>query len=231
MNLTLDRLEEYVALTNANGTEQQRREEIEDLRRDFKSGKRTLENYRVMEDTQGRITASIRIHALWEGFAILTELVTRRGMPAAERDRAASLIYEAVEAARVSNVLEIATRIDTSAFFDAYGRALSQAGFAYLGDRVEYKSPVTELPDEQGTPIQWKSMDSAGFEMAVRLLREVSLGQPDADPEEDPARALKAFLDEPDLNGMPGARLAAARAARRAGRPPRRKDRSEGGER
>ncbi|MEW6686141.1 MAG: GNAT family N-acetyltransferase [Candidatus Edwardsbacteria bacterium] len=203
MKLTLDRLEAYVTLTKADKTEEERRKEIEELGHDFKSGKRNLEDYRVMEDTEGQIIASIRICILGEGFSVLTELVTRKGIPDTERDRATSLIFEAVERARTSNVLEIGTRIDISVFFDRYGLALSQAGFVFRGARIEYKSRVTELPEEQGTPIKWESMDTVGFEMATRLLWEVSQGQPDADPEEDPAQALKAFLDEPDLNGTP----------------------------
>jgi GNAT superfamily N-acetyltransferase len=203
LKLTLDRLQEYVALTKADKTEKERQKAIEELDRDFKSGKCDLEDCRVMKDSESQLMASIRLYPLGQGASILTQLVTRKGIPDEDRNRATSLIAEAVDRAQISGCRTIETRIDVLAFFDAYRLALINTGFVHKGDRIEFKYPVEKLPDDEGNPIQWQPMDRVGFEKAAHLLYEVSQGQPDADPNEDPVEALKRYLSEPGLTNTP----------------------------
>jgi len=94
------------------------------------------------------------------------------------------------------------SRVNDRFDFAGYGAALEAAGFRRHGRRVEYKTPVEELPDEDpASPLTWQTMQTFGFDAAARLLGEVGVGDPDWEPDDDPAAFLRDQLTPAELEG------------------------------
>ena len=51
-------------------------------------------------------------------------------------------------------------------------------GFRLLGERVEFKTDVAELPTEDGTPLTWRSLDAVGLEFAAAMMSRTAEGDP-----------------------------------------------------
>jgi hypothetical protein len=78
---------------------------------------------------------------------------------------------------------------------------LQQCGFEKKSQRLEFKKQVSQLPDDNGSPLTWKTAKelSWGPEKLGPLLKEIAQDDPDTDPNEDPIAFMQDFLEDPVL--------------------------------
>lgn len=88
---------------------------------------------------------------------------------------------------------ELHLRLDKHRFKDLLAE-LPVLGFQLKHERTEFHSPVADLPDDQGTPISWKPMES--LEEAAKALHAVAIGDPDYDPNEDALEGIKYYFGD-----------------------------------
>ena len=65
------------------------------------------------------------------------------------------LVPEVMERVRELNAQRMGLRITAPSA--AFRDALLAAGFRDLGDRIEFKTEVEALPDDEGTPLAWRN--------------------------------------------------------------------------
>lgn len=88
---------------------------------------------------------------------------------------------------------ELQLRIEKSRFEELITE-LPKLGFRLKHERQEYYSSVSELPDDTGSPISWRPMES--MEEAAKALHAVAVGDPDYDPQEDALEGIKYFFGD-----------------------------------
>jgi GNAT superfamily N-acetyltransferase len=122
--------------------------------------------------------------------------------PWGEDGEAAALVPEAVGRARALDLEAVSHRPQKVG--PKYRAALEVAGFRDLGERVEYKTPVAELPDDDGSPLAWQDLRKIGIDEAAAVLARAAEGDPTGDAEREDARAaLTELLADPLLTDGP----------------------------
>ena len=82
---------------------------------------------------------------------------------------------------------------------------LPTLGFTKKSNRVEYKAEISDLPNDEGSPIHWTSASQLGWEAneVASCLRSVSEGAPDSEPSDDPLVYIQDWLKDPVLTHGP----------------------------
>lgn len=149
---------------------------LEKLREDIATGElRPADVFAARAPGTDAIVGSIRLVEVGTGTAIVTEW--RGQAPAGEA--IFSLLTEATGRAAELGLDLLITRIDDTAMTPAYRSALTQAGFQSAGRRVEYKTPLAELPPETEGRLTWRTMAEAGSACVLELLEAASADTPD----------------------------------------------------
>jgi GNAT superfamily N-acetyltransferase len=100
----------------------------------------------------------------------------------------------------------VSTRPPVERVTPAYRAQLLALAFHDLGERVEFKTPVAELPTEGDSPLAWQTLDEFGLELAARTLSRASIGDPHGlAPDEDPRAVIEGYAQELDLASGPRA--------------------------
>jgi ribosomal-protein-alanine N-acetyltransferase len=105
------------------------------------------------------------------------------------------------------NINQVGTRPFLSLLDDGYKTALTQTGFHLLGGRVEFKTPVSELPPETVSEIEWRPVLSEDELPAVaKIFKDAVEGYAHAlDAVADPLGCIREALSETDLtNNLSG---------------------------
>jgi GNAT superfamily N-acetyltransferase len=199
MELSEEFLKSYVSLLATIEQDLNPAAELEAVRAEVISGQRLLAHTRIFTDGTEKVLASIRVHPLDKETWILTELKVRADLDLSCKVRATDLIPEAMSVAMSECTRKVETRISSTGLFKEYRDALVVAGFKYHGDRVEFKTAVSELPDDTGTPFTWKAMTTEDRNEVAQLLGSVGHGDPDWDEQDDPACLLEEYLSDPIL--------------------------------
>lgn len=143
-----------------------------------------------------RVEAVATLLPLGSGELQLLTLQTHDRRPVSAQD--AALISEALAQARAEGASAVLTRVPLARLSAPYRAALQGAGFAFSGERVEFKTPLDQLPGEAGTPLSWQPADTLAS--AAALLARCSQGDPDGiGPDADPQAALRGYLATPRL--------------------------------
>lgn len=82
-------------------------------------------------------------------------------------------------------------------------KKLSELNFRKVQERVEYRTPLENLPQETTGPIKWKpipSLEDSELENLVKVLALVATGDPNFNPLNDNLSELKADLADPTLS-------------------------------
>jgi GNAT superfamily N-acetyltransferase len=175
MRLTLADLD---ALFDFVGIAEERRPTV---REKFETGERSLENTRIAKNDAGAIVTKVSVMVHEDGVGRL--------YPQGEPD--ADLVAEAVARGRELGAEEFGGYIPPE-----HRDAFVAAGFHDFGERIEFKAPLDELPDEAGTPLQWR----VAGEDEARMLAAVAEGDPFGhDEREDPQRIMRAWRSDPML--------------------------------
>ncbi len=106
----------------------------------------------------------------------------------------AGLLAEAVALARARGWATLSTRVDPDAQPAAYRAALAEHGFAAVNTRVEYKTPVVDLPAEGESPFEWRPLDVVGEAAAAALIERAGPG-PEWEADDTGAAVLAHALD------------------------------------
>jgi GNAT superfamily N-acetyltransferase len=188
--LTDDRIEDYLSLTRADDVAAQAAR----VRSQVAAGKRDLADTRLLADESGAVVAAIRVFVLGLDDVHLN--------PTRVNDAcAAALVAEAMERVREIGATRVLARVHDSGPIAEYVSALQAAGFMADSQRVEFKTPVDDLPDESGSPLTWRTMADTGRAEAVRMLAEVVQGDPGWGTDDDPALFIERYLARPALTG------------------------------
>jgi len=195
-------LEAYLRLAAQGASEERRAERLARLREAVEKGERRLADMRVARGPAGDLRAALRLASVGGNALMLA------GPFLADADAdglAAELVAEAMVRGRELGARLIRSRPDEDKAGPLYRAALIEHGFVALGTRIEFKTPVAGLPLDEGTPLLWRDLDEVGEERAAQMLREVAVGDPHSDDEnEDPRTALAEWLDAPGLTSGAG---------------------------
>lgn len=175
-----------------------RPEALDRLRAAVERGDRVLANTRVARDESGELRAALHLAVAGPTTVILV------GPFLGEDEAAAALLPEALERAGELGATIVRTRPRAAQLGPLYRAALLANGFKEQGQRVEFKTPVDQLPLDDGTPLSWRGLDEAGRDVAAEMLARVAVGDPHSDPEnEDPHEAIADWLGAPALTHGP----------------------------
>ena len=163
------------------------------LRRAVAEARLRLANVFVTFDPTGeRVSGSVRVCVFGKDFVVLTEW--RGDEDAGTYEALSELLAEATARAAEIEALKMGTRVSLEGMTDAYRRALRDAGFVFQGRRVEYRTPVSELPDEGSSRLTWKTMADVGEQPVLDLIRRASADTPDGMDVEAGVSAIEDVL-------------------------------------
>lgn len=131
-------------------------------------------------------------------------------------EASAELLDEVMALAEARGWSKLSTRVSADGLPPAYRDALATHGFAAVNTRVEYKTPVADLPPEGESPFDWRALDVVGHAAAAELIDRAGPGpewEADDTGEAVLAHALgrRGMYAEPDcvqigfLDGEPAA--------------------------
>ncbi len=203
MELTAERLKDYVVLIQHGQPEEKQVQTLKKIQSRVEKHLRRLADSRFIDDPPGQMLAAIRLIPLGEGFSVLSELTIRPDATDTQKEMATGLIPEVMDRARQIFARQVFTRIRKENHFPEYGKVLQKTLFRRIGERIEYMKPVRNLPFETGTVLKWKNIRETGQDLAVKLFGEVGRGAPDWDADDDPVQLLRTYFSEPGLTSGP----------------------------
>ncbi len=163
------------------------------FRERLEKGERDLADIRVSPG----VSAAVRVAAIGPRSAEVLG-------PFGEDVAAAGLVAEAMKRARAIGAEAITARPDADRLGPAYRAALLAGGFRHLGERVEFKTPVERLPDDEGMPLTWRDLDAVGLDAAAAVLGETAIGDPHGEAERsNPRGELVEWLADAVLTDGP----------------------------
>ena len=91
-------------------------------------------------------------------------------------------------------------QVDLRTVASSLSESLPTLGFTFRHRRVEFKTPLSELPTAEGSPLDWRP---AGENEAAAILHRASEGDPDACPGGFGLDVLRSWLSDPVLTHAP----------------------------
>lgn len=119
---------------------------------------------------------------------------TRDDIPVGEA--VAALVGEAVAEVRRRQAVHLESRIPVDRESEALVTDLADAGLIRASERVEYKTPMAELPDEGPSPLTWIPSTGDDLDRFAALLLRVSAGPDGLESDEDPLEWLQDVLSD-----------------------------------
>jgi len=149
----------------------------------------------------GTKTCSLALSHLWaDVFAI-----EQRGSGNCSAQEWAKLIQQAQASASEQNAGSVLFRIIEGTGSAELIDLLPSLGFKFKEGRREFRAFLSDLPDDQGTPIEWrtaKSLEWTNDEIAEALAK-ANVGAIDAEPSDDPLTHITDWLSDPSLLAGP----------------------------
>lgn len=143
------------------------------------------------------LTAALRLVPLGPRSAVLAG-------PYGDDAGAATLLPETMARVRELGIEEISFRPSIDELGPAFRAAVLEHGFRLLGERVEFKTDVLNLPTEEGTPLTWRNLDEVGLEAAAAMMAQTAKGDPTGHSERDqPLATMREMLADPMLTDGP----------------------------
>ncbi|MGC9367688.1 MAG: hypothetical protein ACP5FK_11695 [bacterium] len=171
------------------------------LLKELENGSRDINLTRLALDENNSIYAVIRLYPFSSKTWLLGELEYVPGIQSTQKLVALELIPESIYIARNFNVEKIETRIKISSVFEEYRGMLKNSGFIFKGPRIEFKSPVEELPGEEGSPLKWIEVDEQKFALSLDILGKCLKNDPDWDQDDSDYRQfVNSLLRQEGLN-------------------------------
>lgn len=201
MELTKQFIEEYLEFQLKLNPQSKLKTLEHQLLEELDNGSRDINLTRIAIDDNNKIYGVIRLFPFSPKTWLLSELEYLPGIQTTQKLLGLELIPESIYIARNFNVEKIETRIRFSSIFEEYGGMLKNSGFIFKGPRVEFKSPVEELPGEEGSPLEWNEVDDQKFDQALKVLEKCLKGDPDWDQDDSDYRQfINSLLRQEGLN-------------------------------
>jgi ribosomal protein S18 acetylase RimI-like enzyme len=140
-----------------------------------------------------QVTGCIRLVRRGQDEAILMPWRGREGC--GTRDSIRRLLVEARRRACELGARSLGTRVHDAQMTPNYRGALLDAGFEPATRRIEYKTPLAEMPTEDSSDLVWKTMAQTGEDSVLDLLQEASIGSPDGVDTNVGSAAIAGLLD------------------------------------
>ncbi|MCK5805300.1 MAG: GNAT family N-acetyltransferase, partial [Lentisphaeria bacterium] len=177
MHLRLSDLPAYAAHVAAReGSETST--ELERLGREIREGDLCLSDIFVtLDPNTTRVTGIVRIVPIGEKECILTEWCGDEGV--LTREVATKFLAAARGRATERTLSKMGTRISLEGMTSIYRSALRSAGFQFISRRIEYKTPIAQLPSSAPSRLEWRTMADVGEGCALDILRKASIATPD----------------------------------------------------
>lgn len=152
-----------------------------------------------LPDAQNEPLANISLEHLWaEVFALKIKVLKSEFMP-----RLQSVIQEAMAEARNLSARVVMFRLIKGEMASTeISHLLPTLGFKKKSERIEFKKSISDHPNDEGSPIKWETAAELGLssQEIADVLRQVAIGDPDTDPNEDPLLFIQDFLADPVLS-------------------------------
>lgn len=146
-----------------------------------------------LNDLNGHELGFISIEHLWtDVFALKIKILSFDGLGFLEK-----YIHEALSVAKSYKARLLVYRlIKEEVGSQELRRLLPPLGFKRKNERIEYKKSVLDLPDDQGSPFSWKSAKDLNLNSLSisEILKKVSEGDPDTDPNDNPLQFIQDIL-------------------------------------
>lgn len=146
----------------------------------------------------GNDLGAVSMEHLWaDVFALKIKILSLEGLINLEK-----VIQEALEVAKTNNARIVLYRLIKGEIgYQEIGHILPALGFKKKNERIEFKKSVADLPDDKGSPLYWKTARELGLnpDGIAKILKQVSEGDPDTDPTDDPLQFIQDFLADPVL--------------------------------
>ncbi len=163
------------------------------------NGTRSLDDY-FLTDTH---TMGVRIERLNDHLTLLIgpfQHPTRSTEPAA----IAGMMRAAFARAQQKGTAQISMRPMADVMQPALSDVLDELGFTSCGERIEFRSPVVDLPDDAGTPLVWKPISEVGETFAAQMFALASEGDPHGlAPDDVPSEIIAGYRSEAELTHGP----------------------------
>jgi GNAT superfamily N-acetyltransferase len=185
----------FVDLAIAVADEEDRIARIAGFREKLAANDESVRNIVVIADEGGRVIAASRILPLGEKTFTLGGFLFADGIVPGEAEFA-GLIGKMLERAREVEAREVGTQLTAEQSSDGLLKALRSYGFERVGERIEFRAMLDDLPSDEGSPIEWRSMEELGLPFAASILLTSSKGDPHSSDDEDPVEAINEWLTD-----------------------------------
>lgn len=198
MQLSVEQLHDYLAILRPHFDDDARHNQYTKLLALIDKDPSWLTRRFVAALPSGSLHAVLQLEQISPAEYQLITVRVRPNQKVEESD--AALIQEACDHARHKGAQAVMTRVNVDVLTPAYQQALQNAGLRQTGERWEFKTPLEELDDDAGTPLQWQPVTDETLDGAATLLARCSSGDPDGlEPDEDPRQVIEGYLQEMDL--------------------------------
>lgn len=153
-------------------------------------------------NAQGVEVCSLILSHLW---ADVYGLIRRDSKAEVETEIWVCLIQQAQCEAKKMGAKSLLFRLIEEEGSKELSRALPTLGFAKEKNRIEYRCLLKDLPDENGSPFQWKTSSQLGWseDQVASLLVQVGKGEPEENEITDPITYMQDWLKDPVLTSGP----------------------------
>jgi ribosomal protein S18 acetylase RimI-like enzyme len=112
-----------------------------------------------------------------------------------------NFLSQALTAAADQKAGKVMMRLEQKGQAPLIAEELERLGFVHKLERVEFKTPLVDLPSEEGTPMTWKSAAELDWSerQVADLLLQVAQGDPEDDLDGDPIKYIQDWVTDPEL--------------------------------
>lgn len=199
MAISKSDIQEFLQLIFPTMEDEELQKKYNSLYERFVKKEIVTENYILIRNEEGELTATSWLYPVEAGkFAFSSPKYK-------DENSLESLLKEILTRYRELGGKGLICRSIHDQYHDVLVRKMSLLGFISLGDRIEYKTDISnfELSSFGESPIIWNSPlvdDSMNIDEIASLMEAVAIGDPDYDPETDNAKeCIESYLDEDGL--------------------------------
>lgn len=149
-------------------------------------------------DSLGKILGTVLLEQLWvDTYGLCYSKPEKRLSPKIWSE----LFAQAKNRSLEWGALKINCRIRKDYDPETFRSLLQDLGFAKKSERIEYKADLLTLPQEQNTPLSWKTAQELSWnvQQVADFFSKVTFGALDIDPDEKPEDFIQDFLKHDEL--------------------------------
>lgn len=171
-----------------------------------RSGERSLSNYFLGHGPGGEPVAALYVERIRDRAYSIKFPARITTDPKVSGEALSSLIDEALARLGELKARRIELRLTEKPWLLPLASRLRELGFKRKHTRIEFQSHVNDLPDENGSPMEWIPVSESGpyrLEDAAIILEEAARGDTDWNPEDRGGELLKSYLADREFASKP----------------------------